>query len=63
MTRFGVRKHLRTLEQGGLVTSRKLGRERLHFLNPVPLRQLHDQWLRKYTEAAEAEAPAHRGNR
>ena len=63
MTRFGVRKHLRTLEQGGLVSSRKLGRERLHFLNPTPLRLLHDQWLRKYTEAAWAEAAAHPGKR
>ena len=50
MTRFGVMKHLRVLEAAGLVTSRKQGRERLHFLNPVPIRLVHDRWIDKYTE-------------
>ena len=50
MTRFGVMKHLKVLEQAGLVVSRKQGREKLHFLNPVPIRQIHDRWIDKYTE-------------
>jgi DNA-binding transcriptional ArsR family regulator len=50
MTRFGVMKHLRTLEDAGLVVSRKSGREKLHFLNPVPIRLIHDRWIDKYTE-------------
>ena len=50
MTRFGVMKHLRVLEEAGLVVSRKQGREKLHFLNPVPIRQIHDRWIDKYTE-------------
>src|SRR5258707_15799363 len=50
MTRFGVMKHLRILEAAGLVASRKLGRERLHFLNPVPIRLIHDRWIGKYAE-------------
>ena len=50
MTRFGVMKHLKVLEQAGLVVSRKRGREKLHFLNPVPIRQIHDRWIDKYTE-------------
>jgi DNA-binding transcriptional ArsR family regulator len=50
MTRFGVMKHLRLLEDAGLITSRKVGRERLHFLNPVPIRLIHDRWINKYTE-------------
>jgi DNA-binding transcriptional ArsR family regulator len=50
MTRFGVMKHLRVLEDAGLVTSRKSGREKLHFLNPVPIRLIHDRWIDKYTE-------------
>jgi DNA-binding transcriptional ArsR family regulator len=50
MTRFGVMKHLRTLEDAGLVVSRKSGREKLHFLNPVPIRLVHDRWIDKYTE-------------
>lgn len=49
MTRFGVMKHLRILEAAGLVTSRKVGREKRHYLNPVPIRQLHDRWVSKYT--------------
>src|SRR5438105_3290480 len=50
MTRFGVMKHLRILEAAGLVTSRKVGRERLHYLNPVPIRLIHDRWIGKYAE-------------
>jgi uncharacterized protein YndB with AHSA1/START domain/DNA-binding transcriptional ArsR family regulator len=50
MTRFGVMKHLRILETAGLVTSRKIGRERLHYLNPVPIRLIHDRWIGKYAE-------------
>jgi DNA-binding transcriptional ArsR family regulator len=50
MTRFGVMKHLRVLEEAGLVVSRKQGREKLHFLNPVPIREIHDRWIDKYTE-------------
>jgi DNA-binding transcriptional ArsR family regulator len=50
MTRFGVMKHLRVLEEAGLVSTRRAGREKLHFLNPVPIRLLHDRWIDKYTE-------------
>jgi DNA-binding transcriptional ArsR family regulator len=50
MTRFGVMKHLRVLEAAGLVVTRRSGREKLHFLNPVPIRLLHDRWIDKYTE-------------
>src|SRR3982074_3255844 len=50
MTRFGVMKHLRILEDAGLVITRKSGREKLHFLNPVPIRLIHDRWIDKYTE-------------
>src|SRR5262249_38509769 len=50
MTRFGVMKHLRVLEEAGLVLSRRSGREKLHFLNPVPIRLIHDRWIDKYTE-------------
>jgi len=50
MTRFGVMKHLKVLEQAGLVVSRKRGREKLHFLNPVPIRLIHDRWIDKYRE-------------
>jgi DNA-binding transcriptional ArsR family regulator len=50
MTRFGVMKHLRVLEGAGLVVSRKAGREKLHYLNPVPIRLIHDRWIDKYTE-------------
>ena len=45
MTRFGVMKHLRVLEDAGLVLTRKSGREKLHFLNPVPIRLIHDRWI------------------
>ena len=50
MTRFGVMKHLRLLEEAGLVITRKSGRHKLHFLNPVPIRLIHDRWIDKYTE-------------
>jgi DNA-binding transcriptional ArsR family regulator len=50
MTRFGVMKPLRVLEEAGLVTTKKRGREKLHFLNPVPIRLVHDRWVSKYTE-------------
>lgn len=49
MTRFGVMKHLRVLEEAGLVTTRRSGREKLHYLNPVPIRLIHDRWIGKYT--------------
>lgn len=50
MTRFGVMKHLRVLEEAGLVVTRRSGRKKLHFLNPVPIRLIHDRWIDKYTE-------------
>jgi uncharacterized protein YndB with AHSA1/START domain len=50
MTRFGVMKHLRALEDAGLVVTRRRGREKLHFLNPVPIRLVHDRWVSKYAE-------------
>ena len=50
MTRFGVMKHLKVLEEAGLVTTRKSGREKLHFLNPIPIRLVHDRWIDKFTE-------------
>ena len=50
MTRFGVMKHLRVLEEAGLVVARRSGREKHHFLNPVPIRLVHDRWIDKYTE-------------
>ena len=50
MTRIGVMKHLRLLEEAGLVVTRRSGRQKLHFLNPVPIRLIHDRWMDKYTE-------------
>jgi uncharacterized protein YndB with AHSA1/START domain len=50
MTRFGVMKHLKVLEQAGLLVTRRRGREKLHFLNPVPIRLVHDRWVSKYAE-------------
>jgi uncharacterized protein YndB with AHSA1/START domain len=50
MTRFGVMKHLRVLEDAGLVVTRRRGREKLHFLNAVPIRLVHDRWVSKYAE-------------
>jgi DNA-binding transcriptional ArsR family regulator len=51
MSRFGVMKHLKVLEEAGLVTTRKRGREKLHFLNPVPIRVIYDRWVSKYAES------------
>lgn len=51
MTRFGVAKHVRLLEEADLVVSRRSGREKLHYLNPVPIQLIHDRWITKYTEA------------
>src|SRR5688500_19189301 len=50
MTRFGVMKHLKVLEEAGLVITRREGREKLHFLNAVPIRLIHDRWIDKYKE-------------
>src|SRR3954452_25352682 len=50
MTRFGVAKHLKVLEDADLVDNRRSGREKLHFINPVPIRLIHDRWIDKYTE-------------
>ena len=50
MSRFGVMKHLKVLEEAGLVTTKKQGREKLHFLNPVPIRLIYDRWVSKYAE-------------
>ena len=50
MTRFGVMKHLKQLEEAGLVVTRRQGREKLHYLNPVPIRLVHDRWVSKYSE-------------
>jgi DNA-binding transcriptional ArsR family regulator len=54
MTRFGVMKHLRVLEDAGLVLTRRSGREKLHFLNPVPIRLIYDRWIDKFTEGPAA---------
>jgi uncharacterized protein YndB with AHSA1/START domain len=50
MTRFGVMKHLKQLEDAGLVVTRRRGREKLHYLNPMPIRLVHDRWVDKFTE-------------
>ena len=50
MTRFGVMKHLKVLEEANLVTTKRRGREKLHFLNPVPIQLVHDRWVSKYAE-------------
>jgi DNA-binding transcriptional ArsR family regulator len=50
MSRFGVMKHLQVLEEADLVVTRRAGREKLHFLNPIPIREVHDRWIDKYTE-------------
>jgi DNA-binding transcriptional ArsR family regulator len=50
MSRFGVMKHLKILEEAGLVVTRRSGREKLHFLNAVPIRAIHDRWINKYSE-------------
>ncbi len=50
MTRFGVMKHLRILEEAGLLSTQRVGREKRHFLNPVPIRLVHDRWIGKFAE-------------
>ena len=50
MTRIGVMKHLRILEDAGIVVTERSGRTKLHYLNPVPIRLIHDRWIDKYTE-------------
>jgi DNA-binding transcriptional ArsR family regulator len=50
MSRFGVMKHLKVLEEARLVTTQRRGREKLHFLNPVPIRLVHDRWVSKFAE-------------
>jgi DNA-binding transcriptional ArsR family regulator len=50
MSRFGVMKHLKVLEEAGLVVTRRRGREKVHYLNPVPIRLIHDRWVSKYAE-------------
>ena len=50
MSRFGVMKHLKLLEEAGLVTTQRRGREKLHFLNPVPIQLIHDRWVAKFAE-------------
>ena len=50
MTRFGAMKHLRILEEANLIVTRRSGRKKLHYLNPVPIRQIHDRWIKKYQE-------------
>jgi DNA-binding transcriptional ArsR family regulator len=54
MTRYGVMKHLKVLEEADLVVTRRSGREKLHFLNAVPIRQVHDRWIDKYRERSVA---------
>ena len=54
MTRFGVMKHLKVLEEAGLVVTRKVGREKHHYLNPVPLKEIHDRWIGKFAGPADA---------
>ncbi|MGA7356973.1 MAG: helix-turn-helix domain-containing protein [Candidatus Cybelea sp.] len=49
MTRFGTMKHLRVLEDAGLITTRREGREKMHFLNPIPLQMIYDRWVSKYS--------------
>src|ERR1700722_11208088 len=50
MTRFGVMKHLRVLEHAGLVVTKRRAPEKLHFLNPIPIRLIHDRWVSKYAQ-------------
>ena len=59
MSRFGVMRHLRLLEEAGLIVTRRRGREKLHFLNPVPIRLVHDRWVSKYAEPC-AMVPSYR---
>ena len=57
MTRFGVMNHLRILEEAGLVTTLKAGRRKLHYLNAVPIREIHDRWISKYTAPSREPLP------
>lgn len=50
MTRFGVMKHLRLLETANLIVTRKVGRQKLHFLNPIPIQLIHERWIGKFSE-------------
>jgi DNA-binding transcriptional ArsR family regulator len=50
MTRFGVMKHLEVLAAANLLTTNKVGRQRLHYLNPIPIQQLSDRWIGKYAQ-------------
>jgi DNA-binding transcriptional ArsR family regulator len=50
MTRFGVMKHVKVLEEAHLIVSEKVGREKFHYLNPVPIREIHDRWISRYGE-------------
>lgn len=66
MTRFGVMNHLRVLEEAGLVTTKKVGRSKFHYLNPVPMRLIHDRWIARFAEPrvaaiAAVKASAERG--
>jgi DNA-binding transcriptional ArsR family regulator len=54
MTRFGVMKHLAVLEQAGLVVTQRVGRSKFHYLNPVPIREIHDRWITKYAQPVAA---------
>ena len=54
MSRFGVMKHLGVLEQAGLVVTHRSGRVKLHYLNPVPIREIHDRWITKYAQPVTA---------
>jgi DNA-binding transcriptional ArsR family regulator len=54
MTRFGVMKHLSILEQAGLVATHRAGRSKLHYLNPIPIREIHDRWITKYAQPVAA---------
>jgi DNA-binding transcriptional ArsR family regulator len=60
ISRFGVMKHLKQLEEAGLVVTRRRGREKLHFLNPVPIRLVHDRWVSKYAEPWTAVLSGHK---
>ena len=60
MTRFGVAKHLAVLEEGGLVVTRGPGRSKLHYLNPVPIRLIHDRWISKYAAPGWERSPVSR---
>lgn len=54
MTRFGVMKHLKVLEEANLVVTRRRGREKLHYLNPVPIQQVYERWVSKYAQPVAA---------